>query len=87
MRYLPLILGIALLCGAEYRIIDDKGAVNFYWIEEALPSGDYVAYAPSRWLGLRGHGPTLRPLYEYKVDPRWKVILTPSKILEAEKIP
>ena len=81
-----LLLGLILKCGVEYRITDDKGAVFFYKIEEALPNGDYVAYSPARWLGIKGHGQTLRPCYEYKKDPRWKVILTPSKILEAEEI-
>jgi hypothetical protein len=81
-----LFLTLILKCGVEYRITDEKGAVFFYKIEEALPNGDYVAYSPARWLGLKGHGKTLRPCYEYRKDPRWKVVLTPSKILEAEEI-
>ena len=38
-----LLLGLILKCGVEYRITDEKGAVFFYKIEEALPNGDYVA--------------------------------------------
>jgi hypothetical protein len=80
------LLAIILKCGVEYKITDEKGAVFFYLIEEALPNGDYVAYSPARWLGIKGHGQTLRPSFEYKKDPRWKVILRPSKIKEAEEV-
>jgi hypothetical protein len=81
-----LLLTLALQIGGEYRITDTEGKVNFYLIKEALPDGDYVAYSPARWLGLMGTGMKMHPSFEYRQDDRWKVVLTPSKIAEAELI-
>jgi len=81
-----LLLGLILQIGGEYRITDTEGKVNFYLIREALPNGDYVAYSPARWLGLMGTGMKMHPSFEYRQDDRWKVVLTPSKIAEAELI-
>jgi len=81
-----LLLALILQIGGEYRITDTEGKVNFYLIKEALPDGDYVAYSPARWLGLVGTGMNIRPSFEYRQDDRWKVVLTPSKIAEAELI-
>ena len=81
-----LLLTLILKCGEEYRITDSNGAVFYYLVEESLPNGDYVAYSTFRWLGLKGWGRNVRPSFEYKKDPRWKVILKSSKILEAELI-
>jgi hypothetical protein len=81
-----LLLTLILKCGEEYRITDSNGAVFYYLVEEALPNGDYVAYSTFRWLGLKGWGRNVRPSFEYKKDPRWRVVLKSSKILEAELI-
>jgi hypothetical protein len=81
-----LLLTLALQIEAEYRITDTVGKVNFYLIREALPNGDYVCYSPARWLGIRGKGMNIRPSFEYRQDDRWKVVLNPSKIAEAELI-
>jgi len=83
---MTLLLTLALQIGAEYRITDTEGKVNFYLIREALPNGDYVAYSPARWLGIRGKGMDIRPSFEYRQDDRWKVVLNPSKIAEVELI-
>ena len=81
-----LLLGLILQIGGEYRITDTEGKVNFYLIKEALPNGDYVGYSPARWLGIRGKGMDIRPSFEYRQDDRWKIVLNPSKIAEAELI-
>jgi hypothetical protein len=83
---MTLLLTLALQIGGEYRITDTEGKVNFYLIREALPNGDYVGYSPARWLGIRGKGMDIRPSFEYRQDDRWKVVLNPSKITEAELI-
>lgn len=83
---MTLLLTLALQIGGEYRITDTEGKVNFYLIREALPNGDYVGYSPARWLGIRGKGMDIRPSFEYRQDDRWKVVLNPSKIAEAELI-
>lgn len=81
-----LLLALILQMGGEYRITDTEGKVNFYLIREALPNGDYLAYSPARWLGIKGKGMDIRPSFEYRQDDRWKVVLNPSKIAEAELI-
>ena len=81
-----LLLALILQTGGEYRITDTEGKVNFYLIREALPNGDYVGYSPARWLGIRGKGMDIRPSFDYRQDDRWKVVLNPSKIAEAELI-
>lgn len=83
---MTLLLTLALQIGGEYRITDTEGKVNFYLIREALPNGDYVAYSPARWLGIRGKGMDIRPSFEYRQDDRWKVVLNPSNIAEVELI-
>jgi hypothetical protein len=83
---MTLLLTLALQIGGEYRITDTEGKVNFYLIREALPNGEYVGYSPARWLGIRGKGMDIRPSFEYRQDDRWKVVLNPSKIAEAELI-
>ena len=83
---MTLLLTLALQIGGEYRITDTEGKVNFYLIREALPNGDYVGYSPARWLGIKGKGMDIRPSFEYRQDDRWKVVLNPSKIAEAEPI-
>ena len=81
-----LLLALILQIGGEYRITDTEGKVNFYMVREALPNGNYVAYSPARWLGIKGNGMNMRPFYEYRLDDRWKVVLDCSKIAEAELI-
>ena len=83
---IALFLTLALQIGGEYRIVDTEGKVNFYLIKEALPDGDYVAYSPAGWLGIKGAGRNVRPSFEYRQDDRWKVVLTPSKVAEVELI-
>jgi hypothetical protein len=81
-----LLLALILQIGGEYRITDTEGKVNFYLIREALPNGAYVGYSPARWLGIKGKGMDIRPSFEYRQDDRWKVVLNPSKIAEADLI-
>ena len=81
-----LLLALILQIGGEYRIVDTEGRVNFYLITEALPNGDYAGYSPFRWLGLRGYGMNMRPCFEYRQEDRWRVVLNPSNIAEAELI-
>lgn len=75
-----LLLAIVLKCGVEYRIVGNDGKVNFYLVKEALPNGDYVAYSPARWIGVMRS----KPIFEYKQEDRWKVILHTADIDSAE---
>lgn len=81
---LTLFFQLILEVGVEYRIeAKSEGWADYCLVKEDKGDGVYIVYTPSRWLGLRGHGMTARPAYEYRKDPRWERTLHAADLIEA----